>query len=229
MIIPGIQYFKQNSKEHCGPTVASMAITKYGLDISQEQIADAIMKIRTDGLENSFTYDVCGYLKQFGVWPVYYAGLDDQLSWNLLIENIDNQIPVLITHRYSLKSSRGHFRVVLGYHILKKKKMVLVVYHDPIDGPHESMKKETFQELWKPDGEGSDIHVKNEMVMIFNSKPNVNTQKCISCKNQNLTKTNIDFYNRSPEYHFINSNTRINSIGTQYLCNNCNGRITIFD
>lgn len=228
MIIPEIQYFKQKDKDHCGPTVVSMTLTKYGLDISQEQIADAIMKIRTDGLKNTFTFDVCGYLRQFGIWAVYYAGFDDQLSWDLLIKNIDNQIPVIITHRYSMKSSRGHFRVVLGHYILKKKGTVLVVYHDPIDGAHESMKKETFQELWKPDGISSDILIKNEMVILFNSKPNVNTKNCISCKN-NLTEKNIDFYNRSPEYHFINSSTKIDSIGTRYFCNNCNGAIAIFD
>ena len=60
------------------------------MDISQEQTADAIMKICTDGLKNTFTFYVCEYLRQFCICAVYYDGFNVQLSCELLIKNIDN-------------------------------------------------------------------------------------------------------------------------------------------
>jgi len=225
VIIEGIEYHHQKDKQHCGPTVASMAISKFGTIMDQDQIADAIMKVRTDGYRNAFTYDICGFLTDNGFYPEYYIGLSDEKAWGILMQNINNGNPVIVSQRYSRKISTGHFRLVIGYHDIKKK--FLVVYNDPHDGPKESMEKDRFLELWKPNG-SQDILTSNEMVIIKNSKSSTQISRCISCNSEQLETTDIDFYHRRPEYHFINTKTRINCTCTQITCLDCNARIAFF-
>lgn len=229
MIISDIIYHKQIDGRHCGPTVISMALSKFAKEISQEEIAYAIMKIRDyDGKRDSFTYDVCGYITENGIWPTYYAQHDDEKSWSLLIKTLNEKIPVIVNQRYSMNNPDGHIRLVIGYHEIKKRKTFLIVYHDPFVGPNESMEKESFMNHWKP-GKNPILTRKNEMVIIRKSKPEIKTELCASCGGKSIVVHPIDFYNRRPEYRFINPNTRIDVNGIQYKCNTCGAVIATFE
>lgn len=231
MIISGVKYQKQKDPMHCGPTVVSMALGKLGLDLTQEQIANVVMKVNRDGKRTAATYDICGYLVEHNMWPISIAKLPDDKAWNFLTDNLKKEILVLVTQRFSSDKKIGHFRLILGFYTVGKQNTQIVVYHDPLVGSYQEMKKEEFLELWRPLGTptSSDIRVPNEMMIIYPSKPNLSKERCMSCGESDFKINSIDFHNRESEFQFFNNSTKINAKGTTYVCKSCGFRIAFFE
>jgi len=224
-MISGIKYCKQNDPRHCGPTVASMVLSKLGLDITQEQIAQAIMKINSRGSRIALTIDVCRYILDFGIHTICYSQFPDEKAWELLNQCVQKQIPVIVSQQYSTKINVGHYRIVLDIETVGKKETEIVIYHDPLRGAYQSMRKDTFMELWKP-GNSPDMVVKNEMI-IFQKSKQVIPKTCLCCEETVLTyDKNFDQW---LDYQFINSNTKFNAKAIAYQCDNCGSRAAYYE
>ena len=223
MMISGIKYYKQNDPDYCVPTCASMMLGTFGIDVTQEEIGNIVMKKNmSNNLRRTFTYDMCSYLVQHGVYPISFANLPDDEAWNLLIRYIKQNTPVMVSQNFSEKSPAGHFRVVIGYDVIGKFNTEIVYYHDPSSGPHQSMKKETFMKLWSPSGvPNSELRTKNQMVILQKTPSNFMKKKCMFCGGIKIKTSLIDNEKKYPEFQFINSNAKIDKNGTSYGCESC--------
>jgi len=224
-MISDIKYYKQKDPTHCGPTVASMALSKLGLDTTQEQIAQAIMKINSKGSRVSLTIDICRYILDFGIHTISYSQFPDKKAWELLNQCLQKQIPVIVSQQYSTTSHYGHYRIVLDIETVGKKQTELVIYHDPVDGAYQHMKKDTFMELWKP-GNSPNMVVKNEMI-IFQKSKQVIPEICLCC--EETVQTHDKNFDQWRDYQFINSNTKFNAKAKEYHCDNCGARAAYYE
>ena len=165
MIIDNITYHKQKEYNFCGPALASMALSRFGINVDQEDIGNAIMKKDARGLENSFTHDVCGFITQYGVYSLYYNNLPKEKALEILVENIEKKNPVFVSQKYSKRKNVPHARLVIGLQP-NKNNLKLLECHDPLDGPNQKIMKQDFMELWN--AEGSDLMNSSYELSILN-------------------------------------------------------------
>ena len=193
MLISGITYAKQKDPDYCAPTCASMILSKFGIDLTQEEIAKKIMKRDNDGHKRTFTNDICSFLATQIFFVVSISNLSDENAWNQLKKFIEREIPVMITQRFSLKSPTGHFRIIIGHEVVGNNDTEIMTYHDPVSGSFQTMKKEVFQELWRPNTSGYvDIRIPNQMVATL-KEPFISTNdECVFCKNPDIETKQVN-------------------------------------
>jgi len=224
MKIENITYHKQKEYNFCGPALASMALSRFGVNIDQEEIGNAIMKKNSTGLENTFTHDVCGFITKYDVYSLYYNNLPKEKAFKILVENVEKKNPVFVSQKYSKRKAIPHARLVIGLQP-NKDNLKFLICHDPLDGENQIIPKKDFMELWS--AEGSDLMVSSYELSIFtNIIPTIN-EKCIKCGKQMLT-TQIDFKKNPSEFQYVNSNIQVTWKGTQSVCTNCNITTSVF-
>lgn len=227
-----MKYYRQKDARHCGPTVVSMALSKFSYNITQEQIADTIMKVDATGIKNSYMYHIAGYITDLGFWPMYSSNLSDNDAWNILVNAIKEGIPVIVLQRYSETDPSGHYRVILGIDEVGKKKMFILTYHDPandsnIGGSYKQLKKEDFMELWKKKNSTA-LEFNNALLIIRNKKIEVSNEGCSYCKSDDIEIGSVN-YNNPAGSRFINENTKISAKGMIIHCRSCNGNLVYFE
>jgi len=222
-----VKYQKQIDPQHCGPTVVSMVLSKYGKTITQDQIANVVMKIGPNGVKNAYMYDIAGHIADLGYWSKYYANLSDEDSWRILVSTITQDIPVIVLQQYSNTSIRGHFRIVIGTYKDKTNQIEIVDYHDPIDGADITMKKNDFLNLWKK-GTSGDLEFNNAFLIILPIRIKFSKSQCELCGSTAVNAHSIT-YHEPTNFSFVNHQTKINGIGTKFDCNNCSLHLAYFE
>jgi len=224
MRIENITYHEQNDYNFCGPALASMALSKFGVNVDQSEIGNAIMKKDGFGQENSFTHDVCGFITRYGVFSKYYNNLPKEKAFQILIENVEKGNPVFVSQRYSTRKDVPHARLVIGLQP-DKENLKFLEYHDPKDGPNEKLSKEDFLELWN--AENSKLMVSSYEFSIFTDTiPNVD-ENCINCGGKML-ETKINFEKNPSGFQYVNSDTKVTWNGIQCVCEKCHITTAVF-
>jgi len=216
-----LPYYPQKNAENCGPAVISMAVEANGVSIDQSDITDVILKKHNSSdLKNSYFQDMCGYLKDSKLNPLYIGGLSDELTWKLIKTYIRKKIPVIVAHRYSIAHPRSHFRVITGHQFDEKTKQHRLFYHDPFDGANQLMTKNDFFNLWSPI-DGSDQLRSNELLIIQKNPFTIPEDKCNFCQSKTIIVDTVDLPNVPPNYSYVNPETQIKSTIIQFDCSNC--------
>jgi len=222
-----ITYHKQKDQDHCGPAAISMAVEAVGIAIDQSKITDVILKQEnTSTLKNSYFHDMCGYLKDSGLNPLYVGGLSDDLTWKLIKTYTKKNIPLVVLQRYSRTIPRSHFRVIIGHQFVENKKQHRIYYHDPRDGPNQFMMKDEFFDLWKPEI-GSHQRRSNEFLIIQKKPFTIPDEKCNFCQSDTVVNRLIDLPNNPPNFSYVNSTTKIIATCIHFQCPNCQANYII--
>lgn len=216
-----LPYYKQKDADNCGPAAISMAVEAVGITIDQSDITDVILKKHdSSGVKNSYFQDMCGYLKDSGLNPLYIGGISDELAWKLIKTYIRKKIPVIVLQRYSVANPRSHFRVITWHQFEEKIKQHRIFYHDPIDGPNQFMIKDDFLNLWHP-AVGSDQLRSNELLIIQKTSFTIPEDKCNFCQSTSIIISTLDLPNVPVHYSYVTPATQINSIVIQFDCTHC--------
>lgn len=216
-----ILYYKQIKRDYCGPCALSMILSKFGSSLTQEQIADTILKQQHGSTKkNAYAHDMVGYLAENGFGSLYIANLDDEKAWKVIKTYIRKGYPVLALQQYSKQTSRSHFRVIIGHEYIEGKQEHWISFHDPVDGPNQRLSKKEFFELWKPKI-GSDQKNENVLLVVKEKPFSIPEDKCNFCQSDKLEKKPWS-YSTPTDYSYINKNTnfKIQCLGIK--CTNCN-------
>ncbi len=123
---------------NCGPVAALMALSYYGIAVSQPQAADALKTHPQD--KNVSIEEMAGYLTSFGLEArVLINGNLDTLK-----RLIAQGIPVVLHNRLSSKEDYGHYTVVRGY----DETQGIMVINDSYYGPGRRVPYAEVEELW---------------------------------------------------------------------------------
>jgi len=135
----------------------------------------------------------------------------------------------MITQRFSLQSPTGHFRIVVGHEIMGKNNTEIITYHDPITGSFQTMKKETFQELWRPNTNGYvDIRIPNQMTVILKEQFMSTINECVFCQNSDIEIKEVNSKEAYPDYTFIYPEGEELHHGKGYVCKKCKVKVIQF-
>jgi len=128
-----VPYEKYAGANWCLPASGAMTFKYFGENISQAEIADAVIK---DG--TSSVYKMVKYAKDLGFEAKYnYMTLEEVKD--LLKKNI----PVIAVQNYSLTLPYSHARVIIGYDDEKQE----VISNDPTAGKDYKMSYSNFTAL----------------------------------------------------------------------------------
>jgi hypothetical protein len=145
-------FYDQGNSQGCGTTSLSMILKYYGIDISREDIDNAIR--RTDSKLGSNPGDLMEFARDHGLEAEGY----NNASWEDLKSMVDKGYPCMA----SIGNGDGgrHLIVVTGYETGADGK-VHVLYHDPeqgdengVKGHEQSMTLDDFKSAWGQDDFG---------------------------------------------------------------------------
>jgi hypothetical protein len=146
-IVPGIEnkaklssiylevpYQKYAGTDWCLPASASMTLNFLGLQISQQELAQKIIK--PDGLGD--IYKMVKFAKDLGFEASFTV-----LTMEEIEEYLSNNIPLIAIQKYKESNPLAHARVVIGFDSDKKE----IISNDPTIGGNYTMSYETFMDL----------------------------------------------------------------------------------
>jgi len=123
---------------NCGPVSALMALSYYGVTISQPEAADALKTHSQD--KNVSPEEMVSYLSSFGLEA--RSLVDGNLT--TLKKLISAGVPVVLHHRLNLKEDYGHYTVARGY---DEAQGVLII-NDSYYGPGRRVAYSEFEQMW---------------------------------------------------------------------------------
>jgi len=128
-----VPYEKYAGPNWCLPASRAMEFKYFGKNITQQEIANAII---TDGA--SSVYKMIEYAKELGFDAKYnYMTIED------IKDSLKQEIPLIAIQNYSLFISKSHARVIIGYDDQKQE----VITNDPTAGKDHKIDYSTFKAL----------------------------------------------------------------------------------
>jgi len=128
-----VPYEKYAGTNWCLPASGAMTFNYFGENITQQQIANAVIK---DGV--SSVYKMIEYSKELGFEAKYkYMTIED------IKDSLRQDIPVIAVQSYSLSISYSHARVIIGYDDEKQE----VISNDPTVGKDYKISYSNFIDL----------------------------------------------------------------------------------
>jgi len=115
-----VPYEKYAGANWCLPASGAMTFKYFGEDITQQEIANAVI---TDGA--SSVYKMITYARDLGFEAKYNYMTIDEIK-----EILREDIPVIAVQNYSLSILKSHARVIIGYDDEKQE----VISNDPTAG-----------------------------------------------------------------------------------------------
>ena len=128
-----VPYEKYAGPKWCLPASSAMEFKYFGQDITQQEIANAV-------IENgkSSVYKMIEYAKELGFEAKYnYMTIED------IKDSLKQEIPVIAIQNYSLFINYCHARVIIGYDDEKQE----VITNDPTAGKDHKIDYSTFKAL----------------------------------------------------------------------------------
>ncbi len=129
-----VNYFPQETEFTCGPAVMRMALSSYGIDKKEKEIAKRLGTNRVRGT----------YLKELPRLAEKYR-LNYVVKRNSNLEDLrilDKLNYTIIVCFFDMKSREGHFAV------LKKITNKSIYFWDPYWGPHRKFSLSYFNRIW---------------------------------------------------------------------------------
>ena len=135
--IIGITYQSQIESTWCGPASETMILNYYGINTTQTFVASQIYNATTN---ETYSNKMAEYPRSLGLTSTEFTG-----SIPILRSCIEEGHPVIVLQNFSISSSAGHYRVVIGYDDSKN----LTITHDPILGANYNISYTDFAFMWK--------------------------------------------------------------------------------
>lgn len=133
------------SFNNCAPAALSMALSYYGLTVSQEKLAqDLRPNNNTKGYNDDKSTppeELAEYVKRYNLVPYYRANGDMEL----IKEFIANDIPVVVRTLLKTSEDFAHYRVIKGYDAVKEE----IIQDDSLQGKNKRYSYSEFLEIWK--------------------------------------------------------------------------------
>jgi hypothetical protein len=131
---------------NCGPASLSMALSYYGIEVSQEVLGSQLRPYQIANGNNddkSVTLEeLSGKSAEFGLVPFHRPGGTVELIKNFIASGI----PVITRTLTKTDEDIGHFRVVKGYDDATAE----FIQDDSLQGHNLRFSYQTFIDLWKP-------------------------------------------------------------------------------
>jgi len=129
-----------------------MVLQYWGINVSQDEIASEIYDPVTH----------LTYISDMEKYPLKFNFTVESLFSNIdeLKEFIREGYPIIVLQKYSLTTTYGHFRVVIGYN----DKTEIIMTNDPLKHANYTISYSDFKELWKP---GSTFSTTNWTLLIY--------------------------------------------------------------
>ncbi len=118
----------------CLPASASMTLEFFGLNISQQQLAQKIIK--PDGLGD--VYKMVRFARDLGFEASFSILTLEQIE-----ESLFNNIPLIAIQKYKENNPLAHARVIIGYDAEKKE----IITNDPTIGKNYTVSYNQFKNL----------------------------------------------------------------------------------
>lgn len=106
-----VPFKEQEAKNWCGVAVVQSLLEYYGIEESQQHIADEVNLERERDL---LVGEMRTYLMKKGLSVSLYQTERDGRALKALKRYVDRGIPVVALQRKSLSSNQGHYRIVVG-------------------------------------------------------------------------------------------------------------------
>ena len=129
-----VPYQRYAGKNWCLPASGSMTLDFFGVPISQQELAQRIIK--PDGLGD--IYKMVRYAKELGFEASFTV-----LSMEQIEEYISNQIPLIAIQEYKESNPLAHARVIIGFNSDKRE----IITNDPTIGKNYTMSYEKYMDL----------------------------------------------------------------------------------
>lgn len=129
-----VPYQKYAGTNWCLPASGSMAFDYFGLKISQQELAQKIIK--PDGLGD--IYKMVKFAKDLGFEASFTV-----LTMEEIEEYLSNNIPFIAIQEYKISNPLAHARVITGFDSEKKE----IFSNDPTIGKDYTMSYENFMDL----------------------------------------------------------------------------------
>ena len=128
-----VPYEKYAGPNWCLPASGAMEFHYFGKDITQQEIANAVI---TDGM--SSVYKMVEYARDLGFEAIYNYMTIDEIK-----ELLREDIPVIAIQNYSLSIPKCHARVIIGYDDQEQE----VITNDPTAGKDYKISYPDFSAL----------------------------------------------------------------------------------
>lgn len=139
------QKFVYQTFNNCGPATLSMLLSFYGIEVSQQEIADDLrpfQQVKGIGDDKSVTLDeLAGFAKKKNL-ETYKRPGGDMEKLKLFLEN---NIPILTITWLNLDGGFGHYRIIKGY----DDKLNQIREDDSIFGLDQKLSYSEFLNLWQ--------------------------------------------------------------------------------
>jgi len=130
---------------NCGPASLSMALSYYGINVSQKEIGDDLRPYQNpqgDNDDKSVTLtELAEKAKEFGLVPYHRPNGNIELIKNF----ITNDIPIITRTWTKPDEDIGHFRVIKGYDNVVKE----IIQDDSLQGKNLKYSYTDFSILWQ--------------------------------------------------------------------------------
>jgi len=144
VISPG--NFVGQTFNNCGPATLSMAMSVFGINVSQGELASSMRPFNNPlgGVDDKsiFAHEFVKEAKNQGFLALHRPNGTSELMKRFLI----NDIPVVVRTWLNDYEDIGHFRLVNGY----DSSVNTLIYQDSYYGPNQTQSESDFQMLWKP-------------------------------------------------------------------------------
>ena len=133
------------SFNNCGPAALSMALSYYGIQVSQYELGSALRPYQVtngDNDDKSVTLnEIAEKAKEFGLTPILRPMGDEEVIRQL----IANDMPVITRTWTKPDEDIGHFRIIKGYDNERK----IFIQDDSLQGKNLEYSYNDFEQLWK--------------------------------------------------------------------------------
>lgn len=130
---------------NCGPAALSMTLSHYGLQISQQELGEALRPYQIasgDNDDKSVTLEeLAEKSKEYGFVPFHRPGG----TVEKIKQFITYEMPILTRTLTKTSEDIGHYRVVKGYDDLTSQ----IIQDDSLQGKNLSFSYEEFDSLWQ--------------------------------------------------------------------------------
>ncbi|MFA5841979.1 MAG: C39 family peptidase [Candidatus Paceibacterota bacterium] len=131
---------------NCAPAALSMALSYFGVRVSQEELADSLRPVHNLSGKNddksTTPYELADEAKKYGLVPYFRPGGNIEI----LKQFIANDIPVVVRTLLKNEEDFAHYRVVKGYDDLTSE----LIEDDGYQGDNISFSYDDFMDIWQP-------------------------------------------------------------------------------
>lgn len=130
---------------NCGPASLSMALSYYGINVSQKELGEALrpyQNAKGDNDDKSVTLDeMAAKAQEYGFLTYHRTGGDLQIIQRF----ISNDIPVIARTWLHENDYIGHFRVIKGFSTVSRE----IIQDDSYEGKNLIFSMDKFNKLWE--------------------------------------------------------------------------------